>query len=268
VDLLDQMFLDDEDGEEKARFIEILTQYVSGSGKSLHVQAYEQHKSDYKAMKNYEEEEGQDDPPQKIKGISALWYIERMMHQTEMLDATSSPTIDTGFDSYAKRYTIQDLVLVITMLSMSLVKNKALVMPSFAKPSKAKASLLAKREAENNEKKEKVSVHRKITSEKLIKKGVLEEHWEEIEERVIGDLSTFYGALNKRTKEDNGEMMSMFTGSRVDAFAKWDSVLVGKNKKRVREIAKVDEASKEVKRKKCEAILNGEIDMSEDEDWI
>ena len=277
--LLDELLIDDEDGEEKGRLIQALKDYVDGTGESLHRQAYLQSKNDDLALEAYnEEQDPQVDPPQKTKEVPVLFVLEKMMHQTGMLDASSSPSCTNTIDAYAQRYTLQDLVLVITLLSISLVKGKTLVMPQFPKDCKANATLKAKRQDELKEKKEKVSAHRDTLRGTLASVGYIKGIWDEVEDRLMADYSNFYVAMSKKTKSDNGKMMSVFTQSRVDAFAKWEKIGIGKNKKRAASEKVVDLTLKEKRRKKCDAIMNGTLglkigsDDSDDdasiEDWM
>lgn len=262
---LDELFEDDLGGEEKKRFVHGLTDYVEGRGESLHKQAYFTAKNYNLALEAYDEDQDPDvDPPVKTNEVAILFVLEKMMHQADMLDASSIPTCTNISDAYAQRYTIQDLVLVITLLSISVVKNKALIMPSYPKESKAK-TVKAARQVELKEKSDKVSEHRDLSKDKLAKTQYVKELYDEVEDRVMGDYTNFYMALNKKSKSDNGKMMSVFTQSRVDAFAKWKGLGIGKGKKRGGgEI--VDLTSKEKKRKKCEDIMNGIYDTEKGSD--
>ena len=275
--ILDDLLLGDE--EDKEQLIERTKAYVEGEGKSIYIQAYEQSKEDSVALQDYEEDEDtEDEPPEKIKGFPALHIYEKMMHQTDMLDVRTIPTKNEDFDMFSKKYSIQDLVMVITFLYVSVVQGKALVMPSCPKQSKAAegGGLKIKRDVEIQVRVDAANKHRLATKGILAQVGDFRLVWEKVEDRLMTDYSFFYRQLNKRVKDDNGKMMLVFTQSRVDSFEKWKNNGVGNKKssggikKRLLTIDEKDD--KEKKRLKCLAISKGLlVDDEEDEDddgWI
>jgi hypothetical protein len=259
--------------EEKVEFLVKLERYINGEDESLFVQAFKQARNDYEVLKAYEEDEDvQDGPPEKTKGFPALHIVEKMMHQTHMLDDEKSvPTMNKDIDQYSQRYTCQDLVLVITFLAVGLIKKKSLNLPPCPKPSKAsEGELKDKRDESNRLKIEKVNKLRSEANDKLVKVRYLRDMWDQIENRVLDDYSVFYSKMNKKTKEDNGEMMSVFTQSRVDSFKKWECIGGKKGgnsngiKRGIKSVGEIE--TKEQKRLKCEAISKGLVDLTEDDD--
>ena len=273
--ILRELFLgNDQDYEQ---FIERLATYINGGGDSLFIQAYKQSREDEESLKLYEEDEDQDQdqPPEKVKGIPALFVIEKMMHQVGMLDHRSIPSKDSDVDKYAKRYTIQDLILVITLMGVSLVREKSLLLPACPKQSKAvEGDLKSKRDALNKSRMDVANTHRTKAKDKLATVDFIKSLSDDIEDRLLNDYTQFYTAMNKNALKDNGKMMSVFTNSRVLAFETWSRNGGNKkeSKKRVRTDNELDE--KEKRRLRCEALQKGTVDLTGDdeeaidEDWL
>ena len=276
--ILSELFGEDE--EDEAQFKDRIKEYVEGEGPSLYVQAMKQSKDDHDALKTYVEEGDPDeDPPKKIKGIPMLFVLEKMMHQTDMLDERSFPTMTRDVDAYAKRYTIQDLILVMTLMFASLIDKKSLLLPSVPKQSRAAegGDIKKKRDEINKVRLEDANKYRHEASNKLATLGYLKSVKDIIEDRILDDYAVFYTKLSKKIKEDssNSELMCIFTKARVECFKGWESIGGGKKVGIKRVLTEKEMDSKEKKRLRYEAVSKGNIDLTIDEtednsddDWL
>jgi hypothetical protein len=194
IPLLDCLFDND---NQKTTFIDSLTRYHDGQGPGIF-------RETYNAVKSKNED-----------SLKILFVLERLMVQIGMLKIVpTAPDVTSTLDLFAAKYTDQDLILVLTLLTFGLVLDKFLVKPQFPRVRSSKKPKLVA----DQEKLDEINRLRLLSDTKLVTIKEIRETWVRIDARVSEDRADFYEALNT-----SSDAVKMWTNARNVAFDIWST---------------------------------------------
>lgn len=216
----------------------VLTDYVEGRGLNLYRQSIE---------------------PQDNQ-MSILFLAEKIMQDVGIIPDHAFPEESKDqIDSFAKNYSINDLVLILTYLSLGVVKGLVLNKPSKVRRSKAK-----KPKRENTiEEIEANEELRTQVKEKMANLDIIRTNYDLMLKKVLKDIEMFYKRLTS-----NPQYMTTLTSARVVVFARW---LEGSSKRKPRKkntgkVVYDSDEELEKRMKRIAARQRGELLTSDDEE--
>ena len=223
-------------GQDEERFKNVLETYTTtDQGDSLHVQAL----NNAQFGENDENE------------ISALFIIEKVVQDLGFIADHENPTKSTScLDPWAQKYTLQDIVLVMTLLTFSVVRGKVL-----RKPDGIRYNQGSRKAVPTQAVLDQVREERENAGKKLVQIREIRDLYGDIEERMLGDLLDFHESMKGKPEE-----MMIFTKSRIEVFENWQVV---SNKRKQEEVSKkgggggAGQDSKEEKRRRLSKMLKG-----------
>ena len=192
--------------------------------------------------------------------MSILFLAEKIMQDVGIISEHAFPEESNDhIDSFAKNYSINDLVLILTYLSLGVVKGLVLNKPPKVRRSKAK-----KPKKEHSIEEIETNEHiREEVKDKMATLEIIRTNYDLMLKKVIKDMEIFYKRLTS-----NPQYMKTLTLARVEKFTKWQESS-SKRKPRKKNTGKIvydSDEELEKRMKRIAAIQRGEIVSSDDEE--
>jgi hypothetical protein len=187
--------------------------------------------------------------------ICVLFVLEKLVQELGFVGESEFPKEATScLDPWVTKYSLQDMVLVMTLLTLGIVQKLVLKKPEGIRVSQG----ATKKPAPTEEEIEKVREEREKAAKKLVLIRPLRLLYSSIlEERMLSDLLDFHDDMKNKPDE-----MKIFTKSRIEIFK---NLRNGNNTSKRQENTKkggmggggAGEESKEEKRRRLSIMMKG-----------
>jgi hypothetical protein len=216
---------------------EVLTNYVEGTSFNIYRQSMEQENNQ----------------------VSLLFLAEKIMQDVGIISDHAFPEESNNIkDPFVKNYSINDLVLILTYLSLGLVKGKVL-----SKPTKVRQPVSKKPKRQHTV--EEIEANELIRDEakgRMAGLDLIRTNYALILKKVMKDFESFYTRLST-----NPEYMKNLTLARVEAFTIWqeESSKRKPKKKNIGIVVYDSDEEMEIRLKRIASIQRGEIVLGDEE---